>query len=67
MNESGSHELGSLDSMNRSGLWVTSATLGRELRALDAMKRSRLLLTSATLGHQLRALNTLNSFGQWLT
>ena len=39
------HELKSLDAMNRSGLWMTWATLYRELKALTTINNSRLWFT----------------------
>ena len=32
------HDLGALDAINNSGLWITWMNLGRELRVVDAMK-----------------------------
>ena len=39
------HELGPLDFMNSSGLWLTRKTLSHELKALNAMHNLRLLMT----------------------
>ena len=40
MNDSGSHEIKPLDSMDNSGLWMTWMTLGHKIKALNVLNNT---------------------------
>ena len=66
MNDLGSYELRSLDSLNNSRQRMIWTIFGREPMTLDVMKNLGLWMTWMTKGCELRALDVMNNSSLWL-
>ena len=61
------HEIRPLDSMNKSGLWLTRKTSSYDLRTLNAMHNLRLSMKRKNPSHKFKDLDAMNISGLWLT
>ena len=67
INDLGSYELQSLDSLNNSRLRIIWTIFGRKPMTLNVMNNSGLWMTWMTQGCEFKALEIMNNLGLWMT